>query len=81
MKTKSKTRGPKANRSDVLAKALREREREVIADYLKRNDGNVGSTAKALGITRRSLEMKMAAHALRDTASTLREKAGVSGPR
>jgi DNA-binding NtrC family response regulator len=76
-----RTRAPKSDRSDVLAEGLRQREREIIADYLKRNEGNVGATANALGITRRALEMKMAAHGLRDAASALRVKAGIGGPR
>ena len=54
---------------------------QVLAEYLKKHDGNVGSTAEALGITRRALEMKMAAHRLREGAAAMREKAGTPGPR
>jgi len=81
MAKRPRSRAPKSDRTDVLAKGLREREREIIEDYLAKNHGNVGSTANALGITRRALERKMAAHGLREDASALREKSGIPGPR
>ena len=75
------TRAPKSDRSDVLARELRMREREVIVEYLERHSGNVGETARALGISRRALETKMLAHDLRSDAATLRGEAGIRGPR
>ena len=77
----TRSRAPKAERSDVLAVELRKREREVIADYLEKHRGHVGDTADALGLTRRALEYKMAAHGLREEASKAREEANIGGPR
>ena len=81
MAKRPRSRAPKSDRTDVLAQGLLKREREIIEEYLANHDGNVGATATALGITRRALERKMAAHGLREDASTLREKAGIGGPR
>ena len=81
MAKRPRSRAPKSDRTDVLAEGLRKREREIIEEYLAKHDGNVGSTANALGITRRALERKMATHGLRDDASKLRERAGIGGPR
>ena len=77
----TRSRAPKAERSDVLAVELRKREREVIADYLEKYRGHVGDTADALGLTRRALERKMDAYELRDEAAKAREQAGIGGPR
>ena len=71
----SRTRAPKSDRTDILARELRQREREVIVEYLERHNGNVGETARALGISRRALETKMLAHDLRSDAATLRGEA------
>jgi len=77
----TRSRAPKAERSDVLAREIRKREREVIAEYLKKYRGHVGETADALGLTRRALEHKMEAYELRDEAAKAREEAGIGGPR
>jgi len=77
----TRSRAPKAERSDVLAVELRKREREVIAEYLGKHRGHVGETATALGLTRRALEYKMEAHGLREEAAKAREQAGIGGPR
>ena len=77
----TRSRAPKAERSDVLAMELRKREREVIAEYLGKHHGHVGETADALGLTRRALEYKMEAHSLREEAAKAREQAGIGGPR
>lgn len=66
---------------DVLAREVAKREREVILEYLERHRGNVGATAEALGVSRRTLEGKMAAHGLRSEAATLREQSGIPGRR
>lgn len=76
-----RTRAPKSTRSDLLSQLLREREREILADYLTRNHGNIATTADVLGIKRRALENKMLAYGLRDLASALRREAGIKGPR
>ena len=49
----TRSRAPKAERSDVLAVELRKREREVIAEHLGKHHGHVGETADALGLSRR----------------------------
>lgn len=77
----TRSRAPKAERSDVLAVELRKREREVIAEYLGKHHGHVGETAKVLGLTRRALERKMEAHGLREEAAKAREQANIGGPR
>jgi len=77
----TRSRAPKAERSDVLAVELRKRERQVIAEYLEKHRGHVGETADALGLTRRALEYKMEAHGLREEAAKAREHAGIGGPR
>ncbi len=66
---------------DILAREVKKREREVILEYLEKLHGNVGATAEALGVSRRTLEMKMAAHGLRADAASLREDAGIPGRR
>lgn len=80
-KSDPKTRAPKTGRTDLLARLLLEREREIIEEHLKQHRGNVGATAGALGITRRALERKMEHHALRDGAAAMRTEAGTPGPR
>ena len=77
----AKHRAPKEDRTDVLAVELRKREKEVIAEYLEKNHGHVGETAKALGIMRRALEYKMEFYKLRDDAAKARVEAGIRGPR
>lgn len=77
--TRSKSTKPAP--SDVLAREVAKREREVILEYLGRNSGNVGATAKALGVSRRTLETKMQLHELRADAATLREAASIPGRR
>ena len=76
-----RSRAPKQERTDVLAVALRECERKILAEYLAKNDGHVGKTAEALGLSRRALEYKMQSHGLRSDAVKAREEAGISGPR
>jgi DNA-binding NtrC family response regulator len=77
----TRSRAPKQERSDVLARELRKREREIIAEYLEKHHGHVGETAGALGLTRRALEHKMEAYELRDEAAKARVEAGIKGPR
>lgn len=74
-------RSPKIDRADVLAVLLRQREREILEYYLIKYDGEIARTAIALGISRRALERKMLVYNLRFNASSLREKAGIPGPR
>ena len=62
-------------------RALLKCERETIAEYLRKHRGVVGATAKALGITRRSLEYKMEEHGLREEAAAMRTEDGTPGPR
>ncbi len=76
-----RSRAPKQERTDVLAVAIRECERKILAEYLAKNDGHVGKTAEALGLSRRALEYKIEAHGLRGDASKAREEAGIGGPR
>ncbi len=77
----TRSRAPKQERSDVLARELRKREREVIAEYLRKHRGHVGETAHALGLTRRALEHKMEAYKLREDAAKARVEARIGGPR
>jgi DNA-binding NtrC family response regulator len=77
----TRSRAPKQGRSDVLARELRKRERDVIAEYLEKHRGHVGETADALGLTRRALEHKMAAYELRSEAAQSRLEARIGGPR
>ena len=68
--------------TDVLARELAKREREVITEYLRKHHGDIGETAEALGVSRRTLETKMATHdGLRELAAELRAKHGIPGPR
>ena len=76
-----RSRSPKSDRSDLLARKVRAYERSVITEYLEKHRGHVGETAAALGLSRRGLEKKMAAHGLQSLAGDLREKAGIGGPR
>ena len=76
-----RSRAPKDTRSDLLAVLLREREREIIAEYLGKHAGSVAATAEALGIKRRALEIKMLAYGLRESAAVRRRAAGIKGPR
>ena len=75
------SRAPKSDRADLLARRLRDYERTLIADALEKHAGHVGKAAAELGITRRSLERKMAAHGLRAGAAAARREAGIGGPR
>ena len=70
-----------ATGESLLMVLIHKREREVIVEYLARYKGHVGRTATALGIKRRSLEMKMLEHGLRDDASAMRDGARISGKR
>jgi DNA-binding NtrC family response regulator len=45
--------------SRTLADAINEVERQMIQDALRRSSGNIARAAKALGLTRRGLYMKM----------------------
>lgn len=74
-------RAPKKDRDDVLARRLRETEKATILEYLKKNDGNVTSTAKALGLSDRALYDKLVAYDLQEAAAKMRAGAGISGPR
>jgi len=77
----SRPKRPQPPPSAVLAREVAKREREVILEYLEKHRGNVGATAEALGVSRRTLEGKMAAHGLRADAAALRGEAGIPGRR
>lgn len=77
----SRPKKPDKPPADVLAREVAKREREVILEYLEKHQGNVGATAAALGVSRRTLEGKMAAHGLRADAASFREGAGIPGRR
>lgn len=80
-RTPTVKRAPKANRSDVLAQLLLEREREILVEYLAKHGGNISATAEALGLSRRALENKITLHDLRAEAGALRAESGTRGPR
>jgi DNA-binding NtrC family response regulator len=48
------------NRTVTLSEAVERLERDLIENALQRAAGNVSQTARALGLTRRGLYMKMA---------------------
>lgn len=51
---------------------LRQRERQVIVEALKQNDGHIVNTATALGLSLRQLHRKLLAMDLRGLADALR---------
>jgi DNA-binding NtrC family response regulator len=53
------TAGPRRVRNITLGAAVERLEREMIEGVLQRTSGNVSQTARALGLTRRGLYMKM----------------------
>jgi DNA-binding NtrC family response regulator/tetratricopeptide (TPR) repeat protein len=51
--------GARSSRTTSLAAAVEKLEREMIETALRRSGGNISSTARALGLTRRGLYLKM----------------------
>jgi len=54
--------------SGTLADAFAEVERRMIADALRRHNGNISRAAKELGLTRRGLYLKLERHSLSASA-------------
>jgi DNA-binding NtrC family response regulator len=52
----------------TLAEALGEVERRMIADALRRHNGNISRAARELGLTRRGLYLKLERHDLSASA-------------
>lgn len=72
----------KRPRSDgYLAQYLRQCEKEFILKALRLHHGHNSKTAMWLGISRRALYGKMRDYGLEKDASTMREEAGIMGPR
>jgi hydrogenase-4 transcriptional activator len=57
--TESASPSPRRARNVTLAAAVERVERDLIESALQRTEGNVSQTAKALGLTRRGLYLKM----------------------
>lgn len=64
-----------------LAKAQSRYEREFILTALKAHDGHNTRTALWLGVSRRTLYVKLREHGLEGEASGMRAEAGIVGPR
>ena len=64
-----------------LAKAQAHYEREFILTALKTHDGHNTRTAVWLGVSRRTLYVKLREHGLEGEASAMRTEAGIVGPR
>ena len=64
-----------------LSSAIAASERRIIHRALREHHGDIGATALYLGIHRRTLELRMRDHSLRDDAAAWRTEAGTPGPR
>jgi two-component system response regulator AtoC len=59
---------PNLQTAGTLAEALGEVERRMIADALRRHNGNISRAARELGLTRRGLYLKLERHDLSASA-------------
>jgi DNA-binding NtrC family response regulator len=59
---------PNVQTTGTLAEALAEVERRMIADSLRRHNGNISRAARELGLTRRGLYLKLERHDLSASA-------------
>jgi len=73
--------GKRPRSHGYLAEYLRQCEREFILKALRLHHGHNSRTALWLGISRRALYDKMRDYKLEDSASSMREAAGIMGPR